>query len=186
MTKRQKIIRNLIILILLFLVISSITGASLTPLMAHRRSERSGHYGPSRIIASQRINGIVLYLCKYDKWYSLDTIRRGFLWLWYPGDHYFRKKPDINTPIDFDFGYTSTTDNNNLGRFYGIVNDPDIKSVKLEVKLTNGQMKTFEQRKLYDNMFLFILDQGTIGYKSVKITGFDRGSNIIYEKTFPE
>lgn len=50
----------------------------------------------------------------------------------------------------------------------------------------NGQMRTFEQKELYDNMFLFAFDLGTAGFESIKLTGFDRDSNIIYEKQFPE
>ncbi len=34
-------------------------------------------------------------------------------------------------------------------------NDPDIKSIRLDIKI-NGQIKTFERKELYDNMFLFV------------------------------
>lgn len=183
MTERQKVIRNLIILILLFLVIGSLSSGSFTPLSAHRKSEKSRNYGPSTIVKSQKFKGGMLYLCKYDKWYTLEVVRREFLWLWHPRDIGCREN-NITNPIDFDFGYTSTTGNNNMGRFYGIVNDPNIKSARLDIKM-DGQIKTIEQKELYDNMFLFIWDN-TTSFESIKFTGFASNSNIIYEKTVPD
>lgn len=183
MTKRQKLIRNLIILILLILFIGNISSASLTPLSAHKKSERSANYGPSTIIKSQSIKGGILYLCKYDKWYSLNAVKRGFLWLWYPANP-LMKENNINDSIDFTWSYSNITGNLDVGRFFGIVNDPNIKSVRLDIKL-NGKMKTFEQNELYDNMFLFIWEEELISSGAIKLTGFDKNSKIIYEKTYP-
>lgn len=183
MTKGQKLIINLIILILLLLLFGHYSTASLTPLTAHKRSERSINYGPSTIIKSQRVKGGMLYLCKYDKWYSLDAVKRGFLWLWYPGDMSLGKENNINNPIEYSWEASSISNNCILGKFYGIVNDPNIKTVRLELNV-NGKMEIFEQKELDNNMFLFTWEGGITSYDG-KIMGFDKNSNTIYEKPLP-
>lgn len=182
-TKGQKLIRSLFILMLLLLLFGHYSTASLTPLTAHKRSERSINYGPSTIIKSQRIKGGMLYLCKYDKWYSLDTVKRRFLWLWYPEDMNLGKENNINNPIEYSWGEISISSNYKLGKFYGIVNDPNINTVRLELNV-NGKMEIFEQKELNNNMFLFTWDGGITSYDG-KIMGLDKNSNIIYEKQLP-
>lgn len=181
MTKGQKLIRNLFILLLLILIADHITGASLTPLSAHKRSERTANYGPSTIIKSQKVKDGMFYLCKYDKWYSLNTVRRGFLGLWFAGDSVSGKENDLTKPLDYSYTTTSLENNHMLGRYYGIVNNPNIKSIKFEIIL-NGELKTFEQKELYDNMFLFVWDEVVKDCKPVSLIGLDKDSNIVFEE----
>lgn len=184
MIKKQKLIRNTLILVLLLLISTSFLGASFTPLSAHKRSERTANYGPSTIIKSQKIKGGMLYLCKYDKWFSLNTVKRGFLGLWYAGDQVHGSENDIKNAINYSWGISSIKDNYRLGKFYGIVNDPNIKSVKLALDV-NDEMKIFEQKELYDSMFLFTLEGDVVNFQAAKITGLDKDSNIIFEKALP-
>lgn len=184
MIKKRKLIRNTLILVLLLLIAASFSTASFTPLSAHKRSERTANYGPSTIIKSQKIKGGMLYLCKYDKWFSLNTVKRGFLGLWYAGNQVHGGENDIKNAINYSWGISSIKDNYRLGKFYGIVNDPNIKSVKLVLNMKD-EMKTFEQNELYDNMFLFTWDGDLVNFQAAKITGLDKDSNIIFEKTLP-
>lgn len=184
MTKKQKLIRNLFILILLVLFVVNLSTASFTPLSAHKRSERTANYGPSTIIKFQRIKGGMLYLCKYDKWYSLNTVRRGILGLWFPGDQVHGKENDIKNPMNYSWGFSGTSNNYMISKFFGIVNDPNIKSVKLTVSIA-GEEKTFEQKELYDNMFLFIWEGKEVYFDVGRLMGLDKDSNIIFEKTLP-
>lgn len=186
MNKRKDLKRNLFILLMLFLFLGSFSNTSLTPLAAHKKSERTANYGPSTIAKVQRIKGGMLYLCKYDKWYSLSAVVKDFFWLWHPGDQVLGTENNLKNPINYNLGYSTRTSNHTVGQFYGIVNDSNIKSVKLELNLS-GQMKIFEQEELYDNMFLFIWENNIqMKYMSAKIIGYDKDSNIIYKGTYPE
>jgi hypothetical protein len=183
MKKKKKLIRNLIILFLLVIIAASFSTASITSLAAHKRSERTANYGPSIIIKSQSIKGGRVYLCKYDKWFSLNTVKRSSIGLWYAGDQVHGMENDTKVPIVYSWG-VSTMGQYRQARFFGIVNNPDIKSVKLDLKL-NGELKTLEQKELYDSMFLFIWEEGETGFQAVKITGLDKNSGVIYEKVLP-
>jgi hypothetical protein len=183
MNKKRKLIRNLFILLLMVIIVASFSAASLTPLSAHKRSERTGNYGPSIVVKSQSIKGGRLYLCKYDKWFSLNTVKRGFLGLWYAGDQVHGMENDTKLPISYSWGM-NTIGKYRQAKFFGIVNNPDIKSIKLEVKI-NGQLKILEQKELYDNIFMFTWEDGEKLFEFVKITGLDKNSDVIYEKAMP-
>lgn len=183
MIKKRKLARNLIFLTMLIFVYIILTGASLTPLAAHRRLERSENYGPSNIVKTQKIEGCVLYLCKYDKWFSLDTVKRGSLLLWY-GNNIFVAEENTE-PINFTASRSFVYSYYAVQNVYGIVNDPNIKSVKLEIKhLHDPIFKTLEQNELYDNnMFWFVLDKSLSNYMLLKLTGLDKDGKVIYERT---
>lgn len=181
MKKKWKIIRSLFILSLLLLVINNFIGASLTPLSAHKRSERTANYGPSTIIRTKKINGGMLYLCKYDKWFSLSTVKRGFLGLWYAGDMVLGDENNLQKAINFSLGTRDTWGNYRLGIFYGIINEPSVKTVKFEIIL-NGKLKTFEQSELYDNMFLFTWDEDTTTYRPINVIGLDKDSKVVFKE----
>jgi hypothetical protein len=182
MIKKKKLIRNIILLSVIILIIASFSYASLTPLQAHRRSERTANYGPSVIIKSQSMKGQMFYLCKYDKWYSLDTVKRGFLGLWYAGDQVLGKENDAKEALDYAWSGNSSDKNHMIYKFYGEINDKKIKAVTLELEY-NGQTKSLEQKKLYDNMFMFIWEEDN-SYKYIMkaIKGYDNNSNLIFQK----
>jgi hypothetical protein len=184
MTKKQKLIRNLLILILLFFWVNAHIGASFTPLGAHRRSERSANYGPSMVVKTQKVKGGMLLLCKYDRWFSLNTVNKGPLWLWYAGNQVHGQENDIKEQIKVSYGNEVTDHNVEYWQFYGIVNNPAIKSVRLEIKVT-GEPKIFEQKELYDNMFLFVWDEDVKNFETMKIMGLDKDSKVVYEKALP-
>lgn len=80
MSRSKKVIRNIIILILLFFLFHQHLGLYLTPLAAHKSSERGINYGPSKVVyvedyADNYDKGKYL-LCKYDKWVSCNTVNR--------------------------------------------------------------------------------------------------------------
>jgi hypothetical protein len=179
MSKKRKLARNLFMLVLLILIAGSLSTGSLTSLAAHKRSERTAHYGPSTIIKSQKIKGGMLYLCKYDKWFSLNTVRRGFLGLWYAGGGVHGAENDFKTPIDYTWMTTKTSGDYKIALLYGVVNAPSIKSVKL-VMILNGQEEAFEQKEFYDDMFFFTWDKDPLNVNLVSLTGMDENSNIVF------
>jgi len=74
MSRIKKVIRNLIILVLLFILYMMWAGLYLTPLLANEHSERSAHYGPSEVIHIENFDGGKYILCKYDRWFSCNTV----------------------------------------------------------------------------------------------------------------
>lgn len=181
MIKMKKLIRNIIILSVLILLINIDTPFSFTPLAAHKRSEKSANYGPSVIIKTQSLNGKKLYLCKYDKWFSLDTVQREFLGLWFPGDGPYGIEADTTKAIDYYYR-TDGSNNHRTYEFFGKVNDKKIKSVSLEIEL-NGNPKKLELNKLYEDLFMFVFEEDNKLKCEMKvITGYDSSSNILFEK----
>jgi len=184
MTKMQILIRNLAILALFGTVFFMLSNASPTALHAHQKSERTANYGPSTIVTVKDFELGKLFLCKYDKWFSCNTvIKRCFGLLWYPGNQVYGKLNNTSLPIDYYWQGSRYKKDYMLWMVYGIVNDKSITSVKLEVEL-NGQTLTLDQPQLYDDMFLFTWNSMKTDYKLKKIIGLDDDSKVIYEKEF--
>ena len=82
MTRKKKIIRNLIIIIIIYLLPINNTGLYLDPIKAHKDSERSSHYGPSEIVHIEDFPRGKYILGKYDRWFSCNTINKelGIFW----------------------------------------------------------------------------------------------------------
>ena len=82
MSRNKKIIRNIVVLGILFFVFLKATGLYLIPLSAHENSERSIHYGPSEVVHIEDFDEGKYILCKYDKWISCNTVKRELLFFW--------------------------------------------------------------------------------------------------------
>lgn len=182
MTKKAKLIRNLFVLLVLILIIKTFSFGSFTALSAFKKGERAANYGPSRIVKTIELDGKVLYLSKYDKWYSLSTVRKGFLGLWYPDYGFHGVLYNEDAPIEL-IRSTSESSNHVSGIFHGIVNDPNIKSVKCTIKI-DDRIKELEQKELYENLILLTVDEAGTNFEIVNIVGLDKDSKVIYEENF--
>ena len=76
MSRKKKILRNLIILVILFFIFLKSTGLYLSPISAHKSSERSIHYGPSEIVHIEDFSRGKYILCKYNGWVSCNTVEK--------------------------------------------------------------------------------------------------------------
>lgn len=171
MSRTKKIIRNCLIILVFILIFFNYSGMYLTPISAHEFSEKSIHYGPSKIKHIEDYDKGEYLLCQYDKWVSCDNINRTLFFFWSMGG------PSVtgfenNKSEAVDFSWCSTY---NYYRFYGIVNAPNVKKIKLI--LNNGNVLT--QTNFYDGLFL-------ITWHSEEtpevVDGYDINGKIIYTK----
>lgn len=176
MNRKKRILINIIILILLFFVFLRSTGLYLTPLSAHRASERSIHYGPSEIVHVEDFPRGKYILGKYDKYISCNTVNKSLFFLWRIGNQVTGIENDKTKPINFN--WSMSKDNY---KFYGIINDDRIE--KIEVIHNRGEVLT--QTQFHDNMFIFTWESED--YKSGyvgKVKAYDNEGNLVFEDKF--
>ncbi len=175
MNRKKKLIRNIITILILFIIFVKGSGLYFTPLGAHRDSERSAHYGPSEIVHIEDFEKGKYIMCRYDKWFSCNTVNRRLLFFWRFGNQVHGWEKDVTIPLNYSWDRDGS-----FSKAFGIINDKNIK--KVEVVLDNGT--TIYQEDFYENMFL-------ITWKSDNITDFsgirayDGEGNIVFEKIYP-
>lgn len=174
MSRRKKVIRNFIILIILSYLVGAVLGIRLTPISAHEFSERSIHYGPSEIVHIEDYEKGKFILSKYDNWVSCNTVDRALFFFWWLGKQPVGFQNDKSKSIKYTWGFADQ-----YYKFYGIINDDKIK--KVEITLSNGEILT--QTKFYDSLFLLTWksDSSEDIYSKI-IRGYDANNNIILEE----
>ncbi len=173
MSRLKKVIRNIIVLIILFFLFLKSSGLYISPLAAHESSERSIHYGPSQVIHIEDFDDGKYILGKYDKWVSCNTVHRELFFLWRFGNQPIGIENDKTKPITYSWGSSYP-----YNRLYGIINDANIK--KVEITLDDGRVLT--QTKFYDYLFLFAWkspNEGNTFFKHIK--GYDSDNNVIFD-----
>ena len=158
MIRKKKIVRNVVILIVLS-ILSFNRGINLTPIAALEASEKSIHYGPSKVIHIEDFDGEKYILCKYDKWISCNTVNRTMFFFWRFGNQVTGIEVNKEKPLNCTWGYTNDTN-----MLYGIINSSYIN--KVELYLEDG--RTLSQTEFYDNdMFLFTWE-GEASFDNIK------------------
>lgn len=173
MNRKKKVARNIFILIILSIIIFTRV-LYLTPIAAHEASERSLHYGPSKVVHVEDFDGGKFILSKYDKWISCDTVNRSKSFFWYFGS---RKtvENEQNKPLDYGWGM----DDRYGTMLYGVINDDRIS--KVELQLEGGS--TLSQTDFYDgDMFLFIWENDFTQIWLNSIKAYDALGNLILEE----
>lgn len=173
MNRKKKVARNIVILLILS-IITFTRSLYLTPLAAHEASERSIHYGPSKVVHIEDFDQGKYLISKYDKWISCNTVNRSMFFFWTFGDQVTGIEVDKDKPLNFSYG-----SGDNVGKFYGIINDKSINRV--ELYLEDG--RTLAQTEFYDgDMFLFTWDVDNNKQWYNGIRAYDFQGNLIYEE----
>ena len=146
MKRKKRILRNIIIL--LILIILPMQFYYINPLKAHEASEKGIHYGPSRVIHVEDYELGKYYLCKYDRWFSCDSIKRVWGIFYRFGSQVTGEEINKEEPVNYSWCYSQ-----GYYRFYGVVNDEEITSI--ELVFHDGSGLVLRQDDLYEDMFLF-------------------------------
>lgn len=174
MSRFKKVMRNIIILAVLFLLFLWRSGFYLSPLSAHEHSERSIHYGPSEVVHVEDFEGGKYILGKYDKWVSCNTVNRELFFFWRFGNQPIGFENDKTKAVDYTWGGSDQD-----YKVYGIINDDKVK----KIDITLGDGKIFTQTKFYNDLFLFTWRSNNDENWHVKnIKGYDSENNIIFEE----
>ncbi len=176
MSRTKKIVRNMCIIIILLIFIVTRSGLYFTPLSAYESSERGIHYGPSEVVHIENFKNGKYILGKYDKWVSCNTVNKKWLFFWWAAGQPAGFENDKSKKVSYT--WSSSYNEYNDFRAYGIVNDTDIK--KIEVLLSNGEVLT--QTEFYEDLFLLKWnsdEKENIYFKGIR--GYDSNGNIVFE-----
>jgi hypothetical protein len=166
-------LRNIVIIIILFFIFVNNFGFYLTPLTAHEQSERSIHYGPSKVVHIEEYEDETYILGKYDKWVSCNTIKKQLFFFWSFGNQVTGFENDKSKDIDYSWNVS-----NKYIRLYGIRNNDNIE--KVEFTLVNSDV--FTATTFYDDLFLIIVKTPKNNMTYIKnIKGYDKDNHVIYE-----
>lgn len=174
MTRVKKIVRNIIIIVALCFLFFIRSGLYLSPMSAHEHSERSIHFGPSKVVHVEDFDGGKYILGKYDKWVSCNTVNKALFFFWKFGSQVIGFENDKTKVLCY------TWEGSYEGiRVYGIINDDKIK--KVEITLNNGE--TFKTTKFYDDLFLFSCSSNNSDNLMLKnIRAYNSDDKVIFEE----
>lgn len=176
MSRNKKILKNIIILITCFALLNNLSYYKLSPLAAHKASEKSAHYGPSQIVHIEDFEEGKYILCKYDNWISCNTVLKDFGFLWRFGNQPTGIENKKEKAVEFTFSISE------YGKLYGIINNPSI--TKIEVKLNDGTK--IEKTKFYKDMFLFTwVNKKSNNYLILDtITAYNNSGEVVFSETY--
>lgn len=169
MSRRKRVVRNTIILLILFAFRFGSGSLYLTPIAAHEASERSLHYGPSEVVHMEDFDGGKFILGKYDKWISCNTVNKSMFFFWLYGGQNLGTEIDISEPMNYTWSYSRP-----IFKCYGNINDDRISRVDLTIK--DGTV--LSTTEFYDDMFL-ITSEETTNFRSIK--AYDDQGNVLFE-----
>lgn len=174
------------VILLITAVYPYIFYGSFSALKAHQKSEQSFHYGPSEILEVIDFPKGKIFLGKYDKWFSADTIKKGLI-KWYPdgdvGGHLIKENEEVSSA----WSGSKISDDYYLYKVYGYVSNPNITKVTLEVewvKEDGTENKVFEYKLKDHKGFIFYWNEYETKYELKALRGLDINGNILYEKDY--
>lgn len=192
MSKKKKIILNLVVLIFVCIYFFGIQGGiRFTPLGVHRALEKEGYYGPSEIINTIKEDKIVINICKYDEWYSIDEAEKNKFGLWHPRRnqaHYVveNKKDKPLTINPYYFGQAIDEKHTRYEwRIWGVINDENIRDVRLII-MDDGNLEVLEENHMKGGTYVFRWDSSRQSYDNsdLMIVGLDENENPIYKVSY--
>lgn len=148
---------------------------------AHEQSERTYHYGPSKIIKTINLDGQKIYLCRYKDWFSANTVRKEII-KWYPGDQVGGTPIDYSKQVSFSGSGSSNKQNKMTMKVYGCANNPEITTIQLvEENETNISSYDLDESR----MFIFYWAEDNQKHKTRYLKGLNKdGKNIYEEKAY--
>ena len=174
MSRRKRVAINIVVIAVLLYLFLHVTGFYLSPTRAHERSERSIHYGPSKIVHIEDFRGGKLILGKYDRWISCNTVLRTWLFFWRFGSGVAGYQYDQSKPLDYTW-----QSSREFHMLCGIVNDQSIERV--ELTLTDGTV--LSTTDFHDDLFLLTWRDDSGGGRYMKfIHAYDTEGNQVFEE----
>jgi hypothetical protein len=192
--KKKAIIEWVIsILLVLFVVKDSLylTHYHLSPVAAHEQSERTYYYGPSEVVEEIDLDEVRIFLGKYKDWFSANMViqEKGFFWRAGSGVGGMEIKEDQD--ISHSWSGSRINEDWMLMRFYGIVTNPEIEQIELDVvegyRSAEGNVPAEEIVTLIyplqnHRMFLFHWNEIEHEYQMITLRGIDVKGEIVYQE----
>lgn len=157
---------------------SFLSYGSFSPLKAHELSERTYHYGPSKIIKEIDLGKQKVYLGRYKDWFSADTVKKELI-KWYPGDGVGGTLIDSSKQVSYSWSGSGTNNNEMVMKVYGYVSDSKIVAMQIEGedKISSTKYQLDESR-----MFIFYWNEDNKQNKTKYLVGLDKNGKVIYKE----
>jgi hypothetical protein len=191
--KIKAIIEWTIAILLIFIVIKDSPYFSyyeLSPEAAFERSERTYYYGPSEVLEKVDLDDVQIFLSNYKNWFSATLVNKyaGIFWGAGSGVGGIEIKEDQD--ITHSWGSSSINENYMLMRYYGIVTNPEITKVELDVaegydwdeQVPVEDIVTLDYQLEEHRMFLFNWNEMENDYISLALRGVNNDGEVIYEE----
>jgi hypothetical protein len=193
--KKKVIIEWTTAVLLLFFVVTEspyINYYLLSPNAAHEQSERTFYYGPTEVVEEIDLGDVHIFLGKYKDWFSANMVVKHAGVFWGPGSGVGGNEIKKNKDISYSWSGSSINEDLMLMKFYGIVTNPKIDLVELDVvegynhreKPKDGELHTFSYLLKEHRMFLFHWNEQEHEYQWLSIRGLDENREVVYEETF--
>lgn len=154
----------------------------LSPKAAHEQSERTYYYGPSEIVEEVDLGDVRIYLGKYKEWFSANMVLKTAGLFWVPGSNVGGNEVKTGQDLSYSWSGTAINDDLYLMMFYGIVTNPAIVKVELDVQEgTAESTTTLSENVDTHGMFLFHWNELKHKYQWKSIRGLDENGQIIYD-----
>ncbi|WP_223701211.1 hypothetical protein [Sutcliffiella deserti] len=179
--KKRAVVEWSVAIVLLLTVITQspyVQYYTLSPLAAHEKSERTFHYGPSEVEEEIDLEKVRVYLGHYKGWFSANTVIRHNMLFWAPGSQVGGQEIEEDEDISYSWSGSSITKDTYLTMFYGIVSNPEIKEVILEMH--NEEPLTYPLKD--HQMFIFHWYEEDFRQDWVSLQGMDADGKVVYEQ----
>ena len=171
-----------IVLLILCYRLSILSYGHFSALKAHEFSEKTMHYGPSKIIKEVTLKNRKIYLCKYKGWISADSVEKVLI-KWHTGQTLSGYPIDYTKKVTHTWNSSSAYDKkDSLMTVIGYVNDPTITAIILDAyKEKTSNVETLKYKLDDSRMFIFTLSDKKDTYLPSTIKGVDKDGNVVYE-----
>jgi hypothetical protein len=177
-------------ILLLFLAISEsplFNYYHLSPTAAHEQSERTHYYGPSEVVEEIDLGEVRIFLGKYKDWFSANSVLKHAGVFWAPGSHVGGTEIKQDQDITYSWSGSRINDELMLMLYYGIVTNPKIVKVELDVVDNHLKGEATVQTLSYPlekhRMFLFYWNELEFHYHVESLRGMDENGEVVYEMT---
>jgi hypothetical protein len=187
--KKLATVEWIVIILLLFVAIKDspyLNYYHLSPKAAHEQSERTFYYGPSEIAEEFDLGEVRLYLGKYKNWFSANSVLKHAGVFWQPGNQVGGTEIKQDQDITYSWSGSQINDKLMLMKFYGIVTNPKIVKIELDVIDTyfsgKGAIQTLSYPLEKHRMFLFYWNEKEFSYQWDRLRGIDEDGKVVYEE----
>jgi len=172
-----------ILLLILCYRLSSLSIGHFSAIKAHEFSEKTMHYGPSKIIKEIDLKNRKVYLCKYKDWISADTVDKKFI-KWHTGSPVSPRPIDYSKKVTHSWASSSAYKNDeSLLTVIGYVNDQTITTIIVEtVKEKSSDIETLKYKLDDSHMFIFTVTDKKATHFPKTVKGLDKDGKVVYEE----
>lgn len=192
--KKKALIEWTLASILLFFVVKEspyFNYYHLSPLEAHKQSERTFYYGPSEVVEEIDFGDAQVFLGIYKDWFSANMVVKHKGIFWAPGSGIGGTEIKKDQDISHSWSGSSINEDFMLMKFYGIVSNPDIVKVELDViegyhNSANAENEVLTLSYILNDhrMFIFHWNEVEHEYKWISLRGLNRNGDIVYEEEY--